>query len=385
MLYSRRCFFKKIAYLLASLGFSLRPSLIEAIDFKQGLIRTKLSPYFKPVGNKTIMCSLCPKGCVVAEGHRGYCRVRENRDGLYYSLVYGNPCTVHIDPIEKKPFFHVLAGTMSFSLATVGCNFDCKFCQNWEISQAKPEEAFNYNLSPKEVVALAKKYRCASIASTYVEPTIFYEYMYDIGKLSAKEDILNICHSNGYINPQPLKALCHYLDAACIDLKAFSEKFYQEQTEGSLAPVLEALKILKEKGVHIEIVNLIIPTKNDDMKMIKEMVAWIKETLGGDIPLHFSRFYPRYKLKNLPPTPLQTLEQARQVALREGLNYVYIGNVPGHPGENTYCPNCDSLIIKRLGYQIKAFFIREGRCGYCGFPIYGLWSIKKQNKQGHQI
>jgi len=320
MFCSRRAFLKQTVYFITSFGFSFIPAWSGSINLKPGLIKTKRSPYFKKLNDKSIMCTLCPKQCVVAEGHRGYCEVRENRGGVYYSLVYGNPCAVHIDPIEKKPFFHVLPGSGVFSLATAGCNFDCKFCQNWEISQAKPEETFNYDLPPSQVVALTKEYNCSAIASTYVEPTIFYEYMYDIGRLTAKENILNTCHSNGYINPEPLKALCKYLDAACIDLKAFSEKFYREETEGNLAPVLETLKILKEQDVHIEIVNLVIPTKNDHMKMIKEMVEWIKETLGPHIPLHFTRFYPRYKLKNLPPTPVQTLERARDLALKAGLN-----------------------------------------------------------------
>ncbi|MDL1966740.1 MAG: AmmeMemoRadiSam system radical SAM enzyme [Candidatus Desulfofervidus auxilii] len=385
MLYSRRAFLKQTVCIFASFGFSFIPSWAGGINLKQGLIKTKRSPYFKKLNNKSIMCTLCPKQCVVADGQRGYCEVRENREGIYYSLVYGNPCAVHIDPIEKKPFFHVLPGSGVFSIATAGCNLDCKFCQNWEISQAKPEETLNYDLPPSKVVALAKEYNCSAIASTYVEPTIFYEYMYDIGRITAKENILNTCHSNGYINPEPLKALCKYLDAACIDLKAFSEKFYQQETEGNLAPVLNTLKILKEQGVHIEIVNLVIPTKNDNMKIIREMVEWIKETLGSYIPLHFSRFYPRYKLKNLPPTPVQTLEQARDLALKAGLKYVYIGNVPGHPGENTYCPHCHKLIVRRLGYYIEAIYIKKGRCGYCGFPIYGVWSTKNSNTKANRF
>lgn len=381
MLYSRRDFLKCTFCFLASF-FS--DSWAKTIYFRKGLIKTKVSPYFKKLDNKSIMCTLCPRFCVVADGKRGYCEVRENRGGIYYSLVYGNPCAVHIDPIEKKPFFHVLPGTSAFSIATAGCNFDCKFCQNWEISQARPEETFNYDLPPEEVVALAKIYKCSSIASTYVEPMIFYEYMYDIGRLLKEEDILNTCHSNGFINPEPLRALCKYLDAACIDLKGFSEKFYEELTEGKLAPVLRTLKILRKEGVHTEIVNLIVPTKNDDFKMIKEMVEWIKTELGDDVPLHFTRFYPRYKLNNLPPTPIDTLEKARSIALKAGLKYVYIGNVPGHPAENTYCPKCDEVLIRRIGYRIEAIYLKDGKCGYCGFPIPGIWSKKKQ-KQGKQV
>ena len=338
-----------------------------------GLIKTKLSPYYTPLEDKKIRCDLCPRECVVSEGKRGYCEVRENRDGKYYSLVYGNPVTWHIDPIEKKPFFHVLPASGSFSIATTGCNFDCKFCQNYEISQARPEETANFDMPAELVVASAKKTGCRSIASTYVEPTIFYEYMYDIGVLAKKEGILNVCHSNGYINQKPLKALCKVLDAACIDLKGFTEEFYRNLTEGTLQPVLETLKTLKAEGVHVEIVNLVVPTKNDDMERIRQMCLWIKEELGSDIPLHFSRFGPMYKLKNLPPTPVPTLEEARKVAISVGLHYVYIGNVPGHEGENTYCPTCKKLLIQRIGYRILQNDLIGQKCRYCGHPLPGIW------------
>ena len=338
-----------------------------------GLIKTKLSPYYTPLEDKKIRCDLCPRECVVSEGKRGYCEVRENRDGKYYSLVYGNPVTWHIDPIEKKPFFHVLPASGSFSIATTGCNFDCKFCQNYEISQARPEETANFDMPAELVVASAKKTGCRSIASTYVEPTIFYEYMYDIGVLAKKEGILNVCHSNGYINQKPLKALCKVLDAACIDLKGFTEEFYRNLTEGTLQPVLETLKTLKAEGVHVEIVNLVVPTKNDDMGKIRQMCLWIKEELGSDIPLHFSRFYPMYKLRNLPPTPVPTLEEARKVAISVGLHYVYIGNVPGHEGENTYCPTCKKLLIQRIGYRILQNQLIGRKCPSCGHPQPGIW------------
>ncbi len=357
------------------------PSLVhlvkgaEAYNFRRewGLIRTKLSPYYTPLEGKGIRCELCPKECVVSDGERGYCEVRENRNGRYYSLVYGNPVTWHIDPIEKKPFFHVLPASDSFSIATAGCNFDCKFCQNYEISQARPEETANFDMPAELVVASAKKTGCRSIASTYVEPTIFYEYMYDIGVLTREAGILNVCHSNGYINQKPLRALCKVLDAACIDLKGFTEEYYRSLTEGTLQPVLETLKTLKGEGVHVEIVNLVIPTKNDDMDEIRRMCLWIKEDLGLDTPLHFSRFYPMYKLKNLPPTPVLTLERARRVALSVGLEYVYIGNVPGHEGENTYCPKCKKLLIQRIGYRILQNHLIGRKCRYCGHSLPGIW------------
>ncbi|NLI81944.1 MAG: AmmeMemoRadiSam system radical SAM enzyme [Deltaproteobacteria bacterium] len=341
----------------------------------KGFLDRKLSPYFEPLEEGRIRCTLCPRECEVAEGERGYCRVRENGGGKYYSLAYGNPCAVHVDPIEKKPFFHVLPGTLSFSVATAGCNFHCKFCQNWEISQAKPEETFNFDLPPPRVVEEAVRLRCQSIASTYVEPTIFMEYMRDLGQLARERGLLKVMHSNGYVNEAPLRDLCGVLHAACIDLKGFSDSFYRELTEGTLQPVLSTLKRLHQWGVHTEIVNLVIPGKNDDMGEIRAMSRWIKQELGPEIPLHFTRFYPLYKLKGLPPTPLSTLEEARQVACHEGLQFVYIGNVPGHPAEHTDCPKCKERLVERAGYRVEIRALKDGKCGRCGRPIPGIWSI----------
>ncbi len=340
---------------------------------KKGLIKTKLSPYFTPLEGGAIQCELCPHRCRVAKGKRGICKVRENRDGSYYSLVYGNPCAVHLDPIEKKPLFHVLPGTTSLSLATVGCNFQCKFCQNWEISQAFPEEVYSFEAPPEMMVKKAKEIGARSIAYTYVEPTIFYEYMVDIGQRAKREGLLNVTHSNGFINPGPLKNLCNVLDAANIDLKGFTENFYRELCAGELHPVLETLKTLKKEKVHLEITNLIIPTKNDDLSVLREMCLWIKRELGADTPIHFSRFYPLYKLKSLPPTPVSTLDKAREAASSAGLEYVYVGNIPGHAGENTFCPKCKKMIIQRTGYMVGEVNLRDGKCRYCGKPIPGIW------------
>ena len=344
-------------------------------DLKKGFIKKVLSPYFTPLKNGIIRCDLCPHRCEVDPGERGLCEVRENISGKYYSLVYANPCAVHVDPIEKKPFFHVLPTTQSFSIATAGCNLDCKFCQNWEISQARPEETFNYELDPDQVVQLARRYQCRSIASTYVEPTIFFEYMLAIGRLAKKEPLLKVMHSNGFINAKPLDELCDYLDAACIDLKGFTQQFYRDMAGGSLQPVLDTLKHLKARAVHTEIVNLIVPGKNDAMAGVQAMCRWIQNELGPDTPLHFSRFYPRYKLKGISPTPVATLEKARQVAIEAGLHYVYIGNVASHPGENTYCPNCRKLLIKRVGYSVGFMGLNNGNCQFCGRPIAGIWKL----------
>lgn len=372
--YSRRELLKSTACWTFSLTIPFCKSSALAQIGKRGLLGPKLSPYFIPLENQKVQCQLCPRRCIVASGYRGFCGVRENRGGKYYTLVYGNPCAAHLDPIEKKPFYHFLPATTSFSIATAGCNFRCKFCQNWEISQARPEETYNLELPPERVVELAKKVQAHSIAYTYVEPTIFFEYMLATAKLAKKEGLRNVCHSNGFINQAPLRELCEVLDAANIDLKSFSEEFYGEMSQGQLAPVLETLKYIKKQGVHLEITNLVIPTKNDDINVVREMCNWIKRELGADTPLHFSRFYPLYKLRNLPPTPVSTLERSRKMAMETGLQFVYIGNVPGHEGEKTYCPYCHKLLIGRQGYTVSEINLNKGKCKYCGKSISGIWS-----------
>ena len=357
----------------ALLPLSIPLRSVEAAAIKKGLMGRKLSPYFKPMDDQVIRCELCPHGCEVDPGERGLCEVRENVNGQYYSLVYANPTAVHIDPIEKKPFYHVLPASRAFSIATAGCNFDCKFCQNWEISQARPDDTFNYKLPPDEVIASALQYKSQVIASTYVEPVIFIEYMLEIGRLAKSEPLLKVMHSNGFINAQPLEDLCDVLDAACIDLKGFSDDFYHTMTEGSLEPVLDALKVLKARGVHTEIVNLMVPGRNDDLPQIRAMCQWIYKELGPDIPLHFIRFYPRYKLKSIPPTPISALEKAREVAIDEGLHFVYVGNVPEHPGGHTYCPDCKKMLIRRIGYRVKILGFNQGKCENCGRAIFGIW------------
>ena len=349
------------------------PKTARAQGAVKGLIKTKLSPYFTALNGGEIRCELCPKRCRLPKGSRGVCRVRENRDGKCYSLVYGNPCAFHPDPMERNPFFHVLPGSRSLSLATAGCNFGCKFCQTWEISQASPEDVYSYDIPPELVVKRAKQMRTRSISYTYVEPVIFYEYMVDVGAAAKKEGLLSLIHSNGFINPNPFRDLCKVLDAANIDLKGFTDEFYRELCDGGLDPVLETLKTLRQQKIHLEITNLIIPTKNDEMSLVREMCLWIKAELGVDTPVHFARFYPLYKLKNLPPTPVSTLEQAREVALSSGLEYVYIGNVPGHEGQNTFCPECKKMIIQRIGYMIGEVHLKGGKCEFCEKPIPGIW------------
>ncbi len=354
-------------------GLPFIASSFGAQTLEKGFIGRKLSPYFTSLEGKRIRCDLCPRECVVEKGERGYCRVRENVDGSYYSLSYGNPCAIHVDPVEKKPFFHVLPSSLSFSIATAGCNLACKFCQNWEISQARPEETLNYNLPPAQVVEMAMRHKCQTIASTYVEPTIFMEYMLDIGPLAKERGILQVMHSNGFVKEVPLRDLCKVMSAACIDLKGFSDAYYRELTEGSLEPVLATLKRLRQWGIHTEIVNLMVPGKNDDIGQVRAMCRWIKDELGPDTPLHFTRFYPMYRLRSIEPTPVATLEAAWKAGLEEGLRFVYIGNVPGHPAEHTVCPKCKTRVIERTGYKVQAVRLEDGRCGQCGGVIPGIW------------
>ncbi|MDP2928590.1 MAG: AmmeMemoRadiSam system radical SAM enzyme [Candidatus Omnitrophota bacterium] len=334
----------------------------------------RIASYWQKIKDGTVQCVLCPRRCLLNNGQRGVCTVRVNRDGALYTLGYGNPVAVHIDPIEKKPFFNVMPGESAFSIAVAGCNMRCLFCQNWQISQAKPDEVTVYDMPPEAVVAEAKKNNCKFIVYTYTEPTVFYEYMLDISKLARSKGLKNGMHTCGYINQEPLIELLKYMDAVNVDLKGFSEEFYRKMGAfAQLQPVLDTLKIVKREGVWLEITNLIIPGLNDDPKEIKSMCEWIRENLGEDTPIHFSRFMPSFRLQNLPPTPVSKLEEAYEIAKASGLNYVYIGNVPGHTGENTHCPKCKKLIVGRIGYRITENNIKDGKCKFCGRSISGVW------------
>ena len=329
--------------------------------------------YYKKLNDGVVECLTCPKKCKVLNQARGICGNKLNDDGVYYSLVYSKPCTINIDPIEKKPLFHFRPGADAYSLSTAGCNFGCNFCQNWQISQSKPEQIDSYNLTPNQIVAQAKKSDSKVIAFTYGEPVVFYEYMSDIASLARKEGIHSVMISNGYINQEPLKELCKHLSAVKIDLKAFTEEFYRKYCNGSLQPVLDTLLTLKKTGIWFEIVVLLIPTLNDSAREIKQMCEWIKNNLGDSVPIHFSRFHPEYKLKNLPMTPIKTMEDAHQIAKEAGLRFIYLGNIPKHPAESTYCPNCQKPIIKRVGFRIAENLIKQGKCPFCSAGIPGVW------------
>jgi len=321
----------------------------------------------------TVTCELCPKECRLAAFERGDCGVRYNAGGELHTLVYGKACSLHIDPMEKKPMFHFLPGTPIFSVATAGCNLHCKFCQNWQISQKKPEEIDNADAPPQFIVDNAISNGCRSIAYTYTDPTVFYEYTYDTARLASEAGLRNVLVTAGYINEKPLRELCRFIDGANVDLKAFDDRFYREVCDGSLAPVLHALEVMNEEKIFIEITNLIVPGLNDDMVKISQMCRWIVEKLGDETPLHFSRFSPQYQLLNLPPTPGDTLERAAHLAKEAGLKHVYVGNMRLPEFENTYCPGCGTLLIERAIFRIQANNIKDGLCPQCGRKQHGVW------------
>ena len=329
--------------------------------------------FYEKLPHKKIKCKLCPRECVIDDRERGYCGARENRGGTYYTLVHSRVVSAHIDPIEKKPFFHFLPGAMAFSLATAGCNVNCKMCQNWEISQVRPEQVRATYLAPRDVAQIAKQNECRAIAYTYSEPVIFYEYMMDTAEAGRAAGVKSAVVTGGYIHQEPLRKLCERVDAIKVDLKGFSQKFYTEVVNGELKPVLEALVTMRRQGMWTEIVYLVVPTLNDADADFQGVVRWVRAELGQDVPLHFTRFHPEYLLKNLPVTPLKTLERAKAIADAEGLHYAYIGNVPGHPAENTYCPKCRRAVVEREGFTISSIHLRDGKCQYCRQPIAGVW------------
>mgnify|MGYP001060042381 CR=1 FL=1 len=329
--------------------------------------------FYRKLGDGSVHCGTCPHECLIGPGDRGKCRTKVNIAGTLYTISYGNPCTINVDPVEKKPLLHFYPGSRAFSLAVAGCNFHCLNCQNWEISQTSPDKTRNYNLSPEDLVSAASRYGCQAIAYTYSEATTFFEYMVDIAGIAKKKGIKNIWVSNAYIAPEALNRLCDVIDGASLNLKSFSDDIYRKLTGGTLEPVLDTFETLHKRGVWMEIINLIVPTYTDDMEMIVKMCGWIVDRLGPSYPLHFSRFLPHYKLTRLPPTPLEVLEAAKAVAQRAGLEHVYLGNVPGGC-DTTRCPNCKTPVIERRGYRLLTNNITSGKCPSCKAPIAGRWA-----------
>ena len=347
---------------------------------------------------RNVQCKICPNNCLLEPGDRSHCRNRINCDGTLYTLVYGNPCTFHVDPVEKKPLYHFLPGSRTFSLATSGCVFRCLNCQNWEISQKKPEETKDprgaefrlrpplpagltpdqmarLSLFPEDVVAVTWALGCPSISYTYSEPTAFYEYTQDTCRLAREQKLRNIVVTCGSIEERPARDLYQHVDAAHVDLKGFDEDIYRKLNSGKLAAILGTVKTLKDLGVWFELINLVVPTYTDDLDTIRRMCGWIAKALGPDQVLHFSRFHPQHKLTHLPPTPVDTLVKARDVARAEGLRFVYVGNVPGlEDAGTTWCPNCKKAVVERDIFAVKRLAIADGKCRFCGAKIAGVWS-----------
>lgn len=339
---------------------------------EQGIYR-KIA-LFQEETARGIMCRICPNECVLKEGEISKCNNRKVYKSKLYTMAYGNPCSVNVDPVEKKPLYHFYPGSRAFSIATAGCNLVCLNCQNWTISQTSPDKTRNVELPPKLVVEECQKNNCKSIAYTYSEPVTFYEYAFETATIAKSEGVKNIFKSNGYINPEPLKKLCSVIDAANIDLKAITESTYLKLSGAKLQPVLDSLKIYKDMGVWLEITNLIIPSWTDNRDDIRKLCKWLIQNGFSDTPLHFSRFYPLYKLDQLPPTPVETLNIAAKIASEEGLKYVYTGNVPGNELSDTRCPSCGNIVVARQGYRIVSNSIKKGNCSYCGNQIPGIWS-----------
>ena len=320
-----------------------------------------------------VRCLLCANGCAIVNGQRGKCRTRMNVKGELKSLVYGRPVSIHIDPIEKKPLYNYLPGSAAYSLATAGCPLRCKFCQNWEISQASPEDHQVSFTSPAKIVYAADANKAPVIAFTYNEPTVFTEYLTDISRDAKKQGIRCVMISCGFMNEAPLAEMCNVLDAIKIDLKGYSEDFYRTACGAELRPVLRSIKQIAKSRVHLEIVNLVVPTLNDSDKMMRGLIDWILGEVGPDVPVHFTRFHPDYQLLNLPPTPVATLERAYGMAMSKGMHFPYVGNVPSHPGNHTYCPNCKKIVIERQGFFVTVMNLKDGHCKFCGRKIAGVW------------
>jgi pyruvate formate lyase activating enzyme len=372
-LISKRDFIKKC--ITVSTGAVCFHGLAEGYGFYPGDqdIYKKIA-LFQEETPRGVMCRICPNECILSEGEVSECKNRKVKNSKLYTMAYGNPCSVNIDPVEKKPLYHFLPGSKAFSIATAGCNLACLNCQNWTISQTGPDKTRNFSLMPEKVVSEAVRNKSASIAYTYSEPMTFYEYTLDTAVLARKAGVKNIVKSNGYINPEPLKMLCAHIDAANIDLKSFSDTTYLRLSGGKLQPVLDSLKIYRDMGVWLEITNLVIPGWTDKIDEIGRMCRWLSENGFRDTPLHFSRFHPTHKLQQLPSTPVELLNKAVKTAISEGIRYVYTGNVPGREVSDTKCASCGTILVSRQGYTITDISVKNGKCSKCGHDIPGVWS-----------
>lgn len=330
--------------------------------------------FYEKISEGRVRCTLCPRYCRLKPNQHGFCFVRKNINGELYSLAYGKPYAVNVDPVEKKPLFHFLPGSQILSIGTAGCNMACKFCQNWDISKASFDQKRALDFSPDRLIQLAYHYHAGSIAYTYNEPTIFAEYAMDTAFLARQHQLRNVMVTNGYITPEAIFKVYENMDAANVDLKSIRENFYQDLTLSRLQPVLECLKILKSMGIWVEITNLVIPGKNEDLKEIRELCEWVLRELGPDVPVHFTAFHPAYRLSDVMPTRASMLLKARKIAIEIGLNYVYVGNIMDEKSSTTYCKNCGTVIIRRTWHSSKTPLLENGSCKKCGQKIPGVFN-----------
>lgn len=358
------------AICVANAGLGMLPAHARA---GHGLVMPRPGRWFEAGEAGRVRCSLCPWRCTLAPGERARCRVRDNEAGVGRTLAWGNPVLVQEDPVERLPFFHVRPGSWTLSVSTAGCNLHCRFCEVWDMALVHPEEVHAYEMSADAVIEHALAAGLGSVSYAFGEPVVFYEYMLDIARRARAAGLLNLLHTAAFIEPAPLAELAPLIDAANVDLKGFDPVFYREVCGGELQPVLDSLVTLKDAGIHIEITTILVPTLNDDPETLQRMCGWIREALGPEVPLHFARFYPLYKLANLPQTPVSALDRARDIALDAGLKHVYVAKVTGHEGENTFCPDCGETVIRRLGFIVESMTLEDGHCAACGERIPGRW------------
>ncbi|MGF3554608.1 MAG: AmmeMemoRadiSam system radical SAM enzyme [Thermoplasmatota archaeon] len=329
----------------------------------------KEASFWKKINDKKIQCTLCSHNCKIDDNKVGVCGVRKNEQGRLFTLIYGLTSSTAADPIEKKPLYHFHPGTYAFSMGTVGCNFKCSHCQNYTISTADPDSYYLKEITPENVVELSEEYYCQGVSYTYNEPTIWHEFCFDSAKLVKKAGLYTCYVTNGYISEEPLKEISSYLDAMNIDVKAFNDDFYKKICKARLEPVLRTCELAKELGIHVELTYLVIPTLNDSLDEIKAFCKWVVEKLDKKTPVHFSRFHPDYKMINLPMTPIRTLQRIYNIAKETGILYTYLGNVIHGDYENTFCPNCGNLCIRRIGYSISLIGFKNGKCSKCGYVL----------------
>lgn len=378
---SRRSFIKYCS--LAAAGMCVGGSLFEpaqAAKKTSSTISLKEADYYKSLPNGDVQCELCPCSPSMkipgrlSDGQTCVCHVRVNKNGKLYVTNYGKAAILRAEALEKNPLYHFLPGTIAMAVSSPGCSLACKGCQNWQISQFDTKDVETVNASPSKVVSMASEDKCKAIAYTYTEPMMFYEYLYDIAALAKEKGIKNAVVSGGYVNPAPVKELCKVVDAFSISVKAFSDKEYFDYAHGKLSTIKKAMETVKNSNRWLEIVVLVIPSVSDDLTKMRGFIKWVKSNLGSEVPIHFDRFWPSYKLNNVAQTPQKTLERAREIAVSEGIKYAYVGNLPGHWGANTYCPKCKQVLIRRVAFKVIENNLKSGKCGKCGTKVPGIFS-----------